>query len=52
MFGGRFSVISGLDVGVDVVADGSFKLRDGALISPITTSALLSPAVSQETAGK
>lgn len=52
MIGERFSVLSGLDVGVNVVADGSFKLRDGALITPITTSALLLPAVKQETAGK
>ena len=39
-----------------VILSGSlhttFKLRDGALITPITTSALLLPAVKQETAGK
>jgi len=35
MIGNDFSVLSGLEVGVSVVADGSFKLRDGALISSI-----------------
>ncbi len=52
MIGGDFSVLSGLDVGVSVIADGSFKLRDGVLISPITKSASTAPAASQETAGK
>jgi len=52
MIGGYFSVLGGLDVGISVVADGSFKLRDGALISPITKSALTEPAAGQETTGK
>lgn len=56
MVGDRFSVLSGLEVGVNVVADGSFKLRDGALITAIAKSASnLSKATSnaiQETAGK
>ena len=52
MVGERFSVLSGLEVGVKVVADGSFKLRDGALIAPITKSASATSAAGQETAGK
>ncbi|MDX1930835.1 MAG: efflux RND transporter periplasmic adaptor subunit [Pirellulaceae bacterium] len=52
MIGDRFSVLSGLEVGVTVVADGSFKLREGALIAPITKTAPAANAVGQETAGK
>jgi membrane fusion protein (multidrug efflux system) len=52
MVGERFSVLSGLEVGVSVVADGSFKLRDGALIAPISKSASVTSAAGQETAGK
>jgi hypothetical protein len=36
MIGERFSVLSGLEAGVAVVADGSFKLRDGVLITPVS----------------
>ena len=50
MIGNRFSVLSGLDVGVKVVADGSFKLREGVLIVDIASST--APATKQETAGK
>lgn len=52
MVGGRFSVLSGLEVGVTVVADGSFKLRDGVLIAPITKTTSAANAVGQETAGR
>lgn len=52
MIGNRFSVLSGLEVGVKVVADGSFKLRDGVLIAAIETPTADVPATGQETAGK
>ncbi len=52
MIGKDFSVLSGLEVGVSVVADGSFKLRDGALISSIVKSASATNTAGQETAGK
>ncbi len=60
MVGDRFSILSGLESGVEVVADGSFKLREGVAIvdkrvssalntAPATTTATAGP---QETAGK
>lgn len=45
MIGDRFSVLSGLEEGVKVVADGSFKILDGALIAEV-------PSSTTETAGK
>ncbi|QDV27462.1 efflux RND transporter periplasmic adaptor subunit [Aureliella helgolandensis] len=32
--GGWLSIVSGLEVGEQVVADGAFKLRDGSLLTP------------------
>ena len=52
MIGERFSVLSGLDAGVDVIADGSFKLRDGALIVLGGKPKTVAPAAGQETVGK
>lgn len=55
MVGDSFSILSGLEAGTSVVADGSFKLRESALIVPVAsqTSATGSPdATSHETAGK
>ncbi len=52
MVGDRFSVISGLDVGVDVIADGSFKVRDGALIAAIPMHSESAQATVQQAAGQ
>ena len=60
MIGDRFSVLSGLESGVKVVAVGAFKLRNGVLIADIgdkqateDNSANNAPsAAPQETAGK
>ena len=56
MIGQRFSILSGLKPGEKVVGDGSFKIRDGALIAhkPSTESpaeSASSTAPLQETAG-
>jgi len=44
---GWLSIISGLEVGSQVVAEGSFKLRDGALVGivPATSNAPMPPGV-------
>ena len=55
MVGNRFSVLNGLEPGVSVVADGSFKLRNGALIVDAgrkDTTKSDAAAAPQETAGK
>ncbi len=55
MIGESFSILSGLEPGTSVVKDGSFKLRDGALIaeSVLPPDSTDSPAAApQETAGK
>jgi hypothetical protein len=54
MIGEQYSVLSGLDADTSVVADGSFKVRDGALIAAIPSASLeaskATPTASQETA--
>ncbi len=52
MIGERFSVLSGLDAGVAVIADGSFKLRDGALIVPAAAAKAVIQPADRETVGK
>ncbi len=55
MVGDRFSILSGLEIGTRVVADGSFKLRNDALVVDKLSlpNASDSPAAApQETVGK
>lgn len=47
--GGRLSLLEGLSVGEQVVADGAFKLRDGAMIEEPNAASTTGPAAEATT---